>query len=65
MGMRDSRRMAVADALGSTRAEGLESSAKTLLLVERWTRGEIGDADLEAAACRIVEASTQLPGPIG
>lgn len=55
------REIAAADALGSTRAEGLEPSEETLALVERWKRGEISDADLEAAERRIAEASTLPP----
>jgi Antitoxin VbhA len=55
------REIAAADALGSTRAEGLEPSKQSLLLVQQWARGEISDAELEAAEDKVVHDATLPP----
>lgn len=53
-----SRTAAAANALGSTRAEGLEPSEEALLTLSRWTRGEIDDAELERIEQSIVDAAS-------
>lgn len=57
----DPRKTAAADALGSTRAEGIEPSPQTLAVIERWAAGELSDADLEQTEREIVEAATVKP----
>lgn len=51
--MEISRRQAVADALGSVRAEGLEPGPRAEALLDRWARGELTDAQLADARKRV------------
>jgi hypothetical protein len=57
-----SKEQAVADALGSLRAEGLEPEAAVVLLMERWGRGEITDEEF-AAAQKVIAAHGTLAPP--
>ncbi len=49
------RSAAVADAVGSTRAEGLEPSGQVASIMERWARGEFSEA-------RMLELVRELHG---
>lgn len=57
-----SKEQAVADALGSLRAEGLEPEAAVVVLMERWGRGEITDKEF-AAAQKVIAAHGTLAPP--
>lgn len=57
------RERAVAIALGSMRAEGLEPTSAVVELLDRWRRGEINDAELEAAE-QALATSGQLPATV-
>lgn len=47
--MDNTRAHAAADALGSTRAEGLEPGPEVVALLEAWGRGEVPDGVLAGA----------------
>ena len=56
-----SKEQAVADALGSLRAEGLEPEPAVVELMERWGRGEISDTEFRAAQKVIAAHGTLTP----
>jgi Antitoxin VbhA len=56
-----SKEQAVADALGSLRAEGLEPEPAVVVLMERWGRGEITDKEFSAAQKVIATHGTLAP----
>jgi hypothetical protein len=56
-----SKEQAVADALGSLRAEGLEPEPAVVVLMERWGRGEITDKEFRAAQKVIAAHGTLAP----
>jgi uncharacterized membrane protein len=56
------KEQAVAEALGSLRLEGLEPERAVVELMERWGRGEISDAEFEAAQ-KVIDAHGTLKPP--